>query len=367
MASLSGDNDRKRRWDAVAAAPAAPPPPSDALKPTLRPATADTFSVREFEINDHPGRRFAMMSTNIRSVERKHDVVIVSKGKYIPPSEPYPDSPPSEEQSRKLFLKLRGATDAAVSAAIDEIVLIMSRGGEHGRIERIWADMDAEGAPGLDLAGRLLGGKNRENFAFIETETGSILTLVGKGIDGNVRDRLHISIKGGTSIATSRAKMLSLSLVKTLQPLYDDYRARFFGIAKPARKNHANTSRWLSGSNAYRGKPGGPMVPPPPGGNNGPLPPPPMQPMPPQGMPPPQFGPPPPFHGVMQMPPGTSAPPPMHSMPLPPPPPPEEGAGHKTGSHPPPPSSTSPPPPPPPDSPPPPPPPDDQPPPPAPT
>lgn len=252
-----GDNERKRRWDATAI-------PSDSIPEQVDdqvqqlPSTTnanDDVSVREFEINDHPGRPFAMMSNNIRAVERKNSVVIVSKGKYIPPDATPPPSD-ARELERKLFLKICGSTQANVEAAIEEIKTIMTRGTDHNSrpdrgggvggvtIPRIWADMDIESAPGLDVVERITG-VNREYFAFIEKETGSSLTLVGRGIDDNTRDRLHILIRGNNSPGTGRAKMLALSLVKTVKPIYDDYRHRYFGIVRPRKGPNGN--RWLSG------------------------------------------------------------------------------------------------------------------------
>lgn len=315
MSVSGGEHERKRRWDAAnlsadlsssepgeippasavsASASAAslsanssssrvvtPPALAAAAAVAVAAAAGTTnkgFCVREFEINDHPGRRYAMMSNNIRSVERHHRVVIVSKGRYFPPgSEPPPAD--ARETERKLFLKLTGQTSGEVDAAIEEIQGIMSRTSStsehhhhhhhhHVRPERIWADMDLDGAPGLDILERITG-PDREYFDYIEKETGCTLTLVGRGLDDNTRDRLHILIRGTNPMFTSRAKALTLSLVKTIQPVYDEYRQRYFGLVRPPRKGGAG-NRWLSGGvgggGGYRGgNKGGPGL-----GTNGP-------------------------------------------------------------------------------------------------
>ncbi|CAN8071717.1 unnamed protein product [Agarophyton chilense] len=127
----SDRHERKRKWDA-------PPSPDPALRP---PPHADT-PFREFEINDHPGRRFAMMSANIKTVEARHNVVIVSKGRYISPAEP-PPPPDAPDHERKLFLKIRGNQAADVDAAVQHLLSIMAYvERDRNEVHRVWADMD---------------------------------------------------------------------------------------------------------------------------------------------------------------------------------------------------------------------------------
>lgn len=228
------------------------PQDPDASGPNAVTGTTDeNDAVREFEINDHPGRRFAMMSTNIRAVERRHGVVIVSKGRYISSeSEPPPADAPDAD--RKLFLKIRGPVQPAVDAAVEDLTEIMTRGVDSSRTERIWADMDVAAAPGLDVLQRLAG-PDGEYLNFIEKETGCSATLAGRGSEEPTRDGLHILIRGqGAGVA--HARYLAISLVKAVQPVYDDYRHTYFGVARPVRKG-GNNNRWLSGGSGFRPQP----------------------------------------------------------------------------------------------------------------
>lgn len=243
--------ERKRKWgvgapsgvdEAAHAAAAAAAAAATTLNRRLAGGADKPF--REFEINDHPGRRFAMMSANIRTVEAKHGVVIVSKGRFIPPSEPVPpaDAPDHE---RKLFLKIRGETMESVDEAVSQIEGIMAqRGGD----AKVWADMDVLSVPHLDVVDRLTG-PGGEYLKFIEAETGANVTISGRGSSGDYsgRDNLHLAIKGEAG-AVQQAKGLCFSLVKSVRGVYDEYRQRYYGVAP--RRQHGS-GRWLSGGWGY--------------------------------------------------------------------------------------------------------------------
>lgn len=235
MPSPSLNSDRKRRWDqpqhgttdpALAAAAVA----EQLTRQRTHSPVADPGHIREFEINDHPGRRFAMMSATIKSIESKTGVLIVSKGRYYPPN----TSPPpkdADDANRKLFLKIRGVSQEAVEAAISAINDAMN-GGTQRDSERVWCDMDASVAPQFRLLERLRGIDN-EYVNWIEKETGVKLSLAGKGTGDDSRDNLHFSIRANGG-HISAAKSMCFSLVRAIQPVYNDYVLKYYGI-RPRR------------------------------------------------------------------------------------------------------------------------------------
>ena len=301
--SLPLDRDRrKRKWDAtvdeggdsndaaVAAAAAA------AAAASARRAHGSDKPFREFVINDHRGYRHAMMSANIRAVEMRHKVVIVSKGRYIAPDDMQPSDDAPDDQ-KKLFLKIKGDTEEQVNEAIKHIENIMVRGGTTGDYVKVWADMDVMATPYLDVIDRLRG-VDDEYLKYIEAESGVSVTVSGRGSSPTYsgRENLHLLLKApenGGNI--SKAKALCYSLVKTVQGVFDEYRQQYFGIA-PTRRH--GSGRWINRSkdtvppSVMNAAPMMDSAPPPPPGNHmmhnaeggaapPPPPPPPMSPPPP--------------------------------------------------------------------------------------
>lgn len=223
----SPERPRKRKWDAPPAAAAAAA--ADTLSRRLAPAQEKPF--REYEINDHPGRRHAMMSQNIRQVEARHSVVIVSKGRYIQPTDtPPPADAPDHE--RKLFLKIRGESMDDIEAAVRHIDSIMGSASRDSM--RVWVDMDPFAAPGFDVVERLRGVDDMY-LKYIADATGAHVCLAGRGVEGYVgRENLHVLVKASGN-AMPKARSLALSLVRCVQPVYDEYAQRYFGV-QPRRR-----------------------------------------------------------------------------------------------------------------------------------
>lgn len=251
---------RRRKWDT--ATPAAPPSVSASASDAAAAAAAAAASlsarvagsaaapeataaqgtVREFDINDHPGRRFAMMSANLKAVESRTGVVIVSKGRYYGPDERPPPSD-AADADRKLFLKIKGAEEAAVAEAVRMLEGIMTQragavgtgaarsGAPDREVERVWCDMDASAAPAFDLVERLRG-PGDEYVRFVETESGAKVGLAGRGSSRDYvgRENLHFAIRAPTVASLGYAKSLLFSLVRTVQPVYADYMQRYYGV-----------------------------------------------------------------------------------------------------------------------------------------
>ena len=292
---------RKRKWDegpiTGGTGDTAAQDPSAAAAAAAAAVTLE--HVKEIEINDHAGRRFAMMSANIKSVETRANVVIVSKGRYYAPGESKPTHVVPDEL-RPLFLKVR-ATDAA-GLALAQTLLdeVMARGNN----AQVWADMDPAAAPAFDLVERLRGGPGAPYIAFIEKESGAKVEVAGRGAVAHARENLHFSVKGEQqSIAMARG--MCNSLLAAIRPVYEAYRATYY-------KTQSSTPPPPSNHHHHRALNNGVPPPPPPMvDNNLPLPPPPP--------PPPHDAPPPP-------PPPPEAPPHLVDAPPPPPPPPSSGA-----------------------------------------
>lgn len=302
---------RRRKWDAISAGPRdVDAPPSEETSASAKPASVEpsanaarSDSVREFEINDHPGRRFAMMSANLKSVESHTGVVIVSKGRYYSPNEPAP-SEEAPDAERKLFLKIKGTDETAVREAVAMLEGIMAQrsGSGAGEVERVWCDMDAGLAPEFELVTRLTG-VDGEYLKYIEQESGAKVTISGRGSVGYVgRENLHLAIRADGLSKLGAAKSLAYSLIRTVQPVYKEHVGRHYGIrawsggrGRFGGGQGMQRSKWLgnaqlepAGRQYARPAPGPPAValsPPPP-------PPPGPPPPPPPGLPPP--GPPPP-------------------------------------------------------------------------
>ena len=263
-----GERTRKRKWDSALQPNETTGDENDNSKvsteASIAAAVASTIPRRNvppmvvekpfeiLEINDHPGRRHAMLSTNIRTIQARHGVVIVSKGRYIAPDQPSP-SPDAPDHEKKLFLKIRGETMTSVQAAVNSLNDIMSK--SDNPIARVWADMQIDLAyESFELVKRLMG-PDREYIRFIEQETETQIEIRGLEQDsGNAHDqsqiqheRLHFLIKGQRDRLSNlnRAKGLVISLVRTVQPVYDDYRMRYFGIPPP-RRGGGPSNRWLS-------------------------------------------------------------------------------------------------------------------------
>lgn len=242
--------DRKRKWDAVN--PDDTKDTSAATAPTTNPPRAlpsQEKPFREFGINDYPGYRLAMMSVNIRTVEVRHNVVIVAKGRYIPPDQPVPSADAPDDQ-KKLFLKICAEREEDINEAINHIESIMARGAPGGDLIKIWADMDVSCVPYLDVTDRLQGGDG-EYLKYIETETAISVTLSGRGSSPQYtgRENLHLLLKSAPTGNISKAKALSFSLVKTVQGIFDEYRRQYYGVPVPQRRQ---------GGGRWHGRPNGP-------------------------------------------------------------------------------------------------------------
>lgn len=251
---------RRRKWDATTPVPpdaaalaaAAAANLSLRVNPPPQDTPPSTDAVREFEINDNPGRRYAMMSANLKAVEAQTDVVIVSKGRYYGPSEAGPP-PDALDADRKLFLKIKGKDESSVEEAVKMLEGIMrerSGGVKREReVERVWCDMDVGIAPQLEIVKRLKG-IDGEYLDWIEQESGAKIVLSGRG-SGEIgaRDNLHFAIRGSPG-QTGTAKGFCYSIVRTVQGVYGEYVAKWYGI-RVRRGGGGGTGRgggkWLNG------------------------------------------------------------------------------------------------------------------------
>ncbi len=274
---------RKRKWDEG--------PPTGAPDPAAAAAAAAAAvgveHVKEIEINDHAGRRFAMMSANLKSVETRANVVIVSKGRYYATGEARPGGAVPDEL-RPLFLKVRARDAAGLALAQTLLDEVMAR----GNTAQVWADMDPAAAPAFDLVDRLRGGPGAPYLAFIEQEAGAKVDVAGRGAVPHARENLHFAVKGEPA-AIAKARAMCNSLLAAVRPVYENYRSTYYKTPSPPPMQH------------HRAVNNG--VPPPPHDSANPPPPPP---------------PPPPAHGVPPPPPPPEAPPLLVDAPPPPPPPP---------------------------------------------
>lgn len=304
---------RKRKWDE-----GPPPDGGDALVATATPDLRETSPtaptlvqprtlsvahgehVRELEINEHPGRRFAMMSANIKMVEARADVVIVPKGKYYPPNEPHATG--GGDESRPLFLKVRAKTAVSLSQAISLLEDVMARGSTAANNATVWADMDPALAPAFDLLERLRGGPDATYIRYIEKESGARVELAGRGAVPAARDNLHFSLRGEPA-AVASARTMCASLIRTIRPHFEEYRLTYYkdGPSPPPPR-----APYAHGAPQQQLEP-----PPPPPPQPAAPPPPPVQPPPPPPDAPP---PPPPVHAP--------PPPPQYAGVASPPPPP---------------------------------------------
>lgn len=278
------DGRRKRKWDEGPTGPPAPPePPSSEADDALSAAAAAAAQAaaalsrtygtaggvgpeehsREFEINDHPGRRFAMMSANIRAVETRASVAIVSKGRYYPPGaarEPLPG-----DEHRPLFLKIVGPSAASVAAAVSHLEEVMApRAPDPARPDRVWADMDASSAPAFDVVARMRGPAG-EYVSYIEEQSGARVEIAGRGVVPHARENLHFAVRGDAG-AVAKARGLCQSLCRAIRPVFDEYRkthypeaaAQAYGNGRPHGAPRGGGGFGAGGSGGYAaGGPGG--------------------------------------------------------------------------------------------------------------
>lgn len=203
---------------------------------------------REVEINDRANRRHAI--SNIKTVEARTGAAIVTRGVYYPPDAdppPPPSTPNTPLDKRKLYLLVTAESADVVDRAVTMIESYLNEslnttGGNtvHGSsgntsgtiagngIDRVWCDMDIASAPGFDVLERLRG-PGREYFQFIERESGATVELAGRGaISGYARENLHIAIRAPSPKANVHARSLCMSLVHAIQPIFNEYRQKYF-------------------------------------------------------------------------------------------------------------------------------------------
>lgn len=253
------ESRRKRKWDdgptgppasdaeAAAAAASAAAEAAAALSRTRAAIDRPDEHSREFEINDHPGRRFAMMSANIRAVEQRSGVVVVSKGRYYPPGERRAPLPGDEH--RPLFLKIVGPGPAAVAAAVAHIEEVMApRAQDPARPDRVWADMDAASAPAFDVVARMRG-PDGAYLRYIEEKSGARVEVAGRGVVPHARENLHFAVRGDAQ-AVADARTLCQSLCRAIRPVFEEYRKRHYPDAVGqgfGNGRQGGTPEWMSG------------------------------------------------------------------------------------------------------------------------
>lgn len=235
--------DRKRKWDQPSSAAPTAPPADDAASAALAaasrinassgapiatgPAAPDRPS-REVEINDAPNRRHAI--ANIKTIESRSGASLVTRGKYYAPGAPGPaggaDASPDE---RKLFLLVTAETEGAVEKACEVLASYLApNAATNSGVDRVWCDMDASTAPGFDVVDRLAGVAG-EYLMYIEKETGASVCLGGRGTTpGFVRENLHVAIRAPNARANSHARKLATSLIQAVQPIFNEYRSKYF-------------------------------------------------------------------------------------------------------------------------------------------
>lgn len=218
--------------DTAAAAAAAAQAAAQLSRTLAGGAEAGGEHAREFEINDHPGRRFAMMSVNIRAVEQRSNVVIVSKGRYYAPGERRSSEPGDEH--RPLFLKIRGKTAESISSAVRHLEEVMApRAADPARPDRVWADMDASSTPAFDVVQRMRG-PNGEYLRYIEVQSGARVEVAGRGAMLHARDNLHFAVRGDPA-SVAKARALCQSLCRTIRPVFEEYRKKYYGDVSPSK------------------------------------------------------------------------------------------------------------------------------------